>query len=149
MFGMYLGTDRRQVNHFPGKNCTGVARCSPAFSLSPLHPLTVAAAQPGWRNCGACTKYKPGGQHPGRSRKVSQLRAVKRQILQLIYNACPVLPGSIHGSGFCKLICLLLSFFQSFAVITPPIQATCRSDAQSRHLEEHVQVREDHTGGRT
>lgn len=95
----------------------------------------------------------PSGHNLGRGRKMSPLRVVGRQILQLVYNTCPVLPGNIYGSGFCKFICLPEVFFQSFAVIPPPIQTICRvcwckrAEAQSRRPEEHPQVREDHTVG--
>lgn len=72
---------------------------------------------------------------------------------QLFYCACPVLQGNIHGLGICKFIYLLLSFSQSFTVISPPIQTIrrdCqhkRAEAQSRHPEEHPQAGQDCTVG--
>lgn len=118
------------------------------FSFSLLLPFPAAASQPGWRNCGACS---PHGHRPGRGRMVSPLlRAGRRQVLPLVYNACQVLP---HGSGFCKFICLPQVFSSHLLpFLHLPKQyagyaGTKETKAQSRHPEEHPEVGRDCTVG--
>lgn len=88
----------------------------------------------------------PGGHHPGRSRKVSTQDCQEANFTADLQ----CLPCFTREHTWIRVLqahLSSLSFFQSFTVITPPIQATCRSEARSRHLEEHLQVGEDHTVG--
>jgi len=100
--GRYSGTDKRQVNHsgeITVEKQPGVHQPSLSFFYSHSRQQLLSED-------GAAVVSVPQWAPPQESRKVSPLRDIGRQILQLVYSSCPVLPGNIYGSGSCKFICL-------------------------------------------